>query len=358
MNNGNKVNFAAYINDIEFLKKKERARSLIISIFHAIHFSPISMGNETLDQTKLEIEKRIAHGIFFEHYFAFKIPKSNIPHLDVESFMTSSTAQKEIILDKYLRNNFNLFLKRVRYHFRHDLFNLEFINLLLDYSDSRDLHTETIDNRFQSNGLYLIINFLNELSLQLSHDEYLEAILSKHDSYSRLLLQNYLQNIILNKSNVEVLNSFPKDLIEREKDNIGKSFRSSVETHSNIYLEEPLKHDILIIYFVLRLLHQEFPGLYKTKILEFLKDENKSVMLFQCSLKSVIENGVITYYAFDENSLLPELTIEQLNNTLCNSVIDKIDDKLKDFFLIYTKQKELGFKPDQYFSRDLKQWRR
>ncbi len=355
--NVNTPTFATHINNLEFFKEKQRSKPLIISIFNSIHFSPISMGNESLDQTKLEIEKRVAHSVFFEHYFAFKIPKSNIPHIYVDTFMVSNSEQRKAILDKYLKNNFKLFLQRIKYHLSPELFNLELINQLLDYSDNRNLHTETIDYRYQY-GLYVIIDFLNELSYQFSYHDYLRSILSKNDSYSRFILQNYLQNVLLNKSNIEPVKDFPKDLIEKEKEAIRKALRQSIKTHSKLYLTEPLKYDISIVWLILHLLHQEYPDLYRIKISEYLTDVNLSVMLFQCSQKSVTENGITTYYAFDEKSLLPELTIEKINKALTDADIKIIDNKLKDFYLLFEKQKEAGFKTNQYYSKDLKPWRR
>ena len=183
----------------------------------------------------------------------------------------------------------------------------------------------------------------------------MDEILSNNESYSRFYLQGFLRNRVNGSSNIEPVRYFPDEIVVNKKDDIITSFKLSLKYFADEYLSIPSNSEISIIDNILRLLHEENRELYKEKLYEYLNDVEKTIILFRCSLTVLSNSKVNAYSIQNDKHILPELTIEELDNVLGDIKIDDYQGENKDYLRVFLKLKEKNFNPYYRFTLDLKQ---
>lgn len=344
-----------YILENKELNSKLHTKHLINFIFKSIHFPEFSfaLGDDKIDYTKLESEKRIAHDDFFEHYFSFKISSNNIPQIVVNKFLNSETENKIEILKDYQKTKLSLFLKRVFYSLHNEEKANELFKFILNYSDNKELHLFQDDSGF--NGLYIVISFLNDIGNKFGFNIYLEEILASNRSYSRFYVQSYLRNRINGSSNIEIVKFFPEELIVDKKDKILESFQLSLGHFSDDYLERPLEIDINIVNSLIRLNYEEKVEKYRQIIEKYLSDIETTLILFRCSVTILSGIGGVSFSIQNDKYILPELTIDKLDTILGQIVLEEYNGTNKEFLAIFFKLKEKNFNPHYHYTIELKE---
>lgn len=346
-------NLLDYINSNLKQDVRQNTKFLINSIFYAIHIPEFSISESELDHEKLERDKRIAHNYYFDHYFSFKVSKNTVSEIVIENFINSEIETRDEILNEYLTHKLSVFLKRISYSIPESKY-IEIIKYLLDYSDRVQLHNIRKDE-VDFTELYYVVTFLNNIGNRFGFKEYLEEILSKNDSYSRFYLQAYLRNRVKGSSNIEIVRFFPDDLVNQNNKRIIKAFKSSLNYITMEYLSNPMDYKISIINNLLRLLHEENTSLYEEKIIEYLADVEKTLILFKCSLTVLTGIQGISYSIQNDKYILPNLTIERIDKVLGEIILEEYKGDNKDYLALFLKLKEKKFNPYYHFTIDLKQ---
>jgi hypothetical protein len=337
------------------LNAKLNTKHLINFIFKSIHFPEFNFAfnDDNIDQEKLEREKRIAHKDFFEHYFSFKISINNISQIEINEFLKSDDEDKILILNKYRKKKFSLFLKRVVYNLNDNSKAPKLINFILNYSDKEDLQLLKDENGH--NLLYTTISFLNDIGNKFGFDIYLNEILGSTTSYSRFYLQTFLRNRLIGSSNIEVVKFFPEELVGKHKKKILEKFNLSLSYFSNYYLLDPKGKDLNIINNLLRLIFEEDIDKYREIVNEYLANVETALILFRCSVTILSGIGGISYSIQNDKYILPELTIEKFDSILGVINPKEYDGTNKEFLEIFHKLKEKGFNPYYHYTIDLKE---
>lgn len=344
-----------YILENKELNSKLHSKHLINFIFKSIHFPEFSFafGDDKIDYSKLESEKRIAHEDFFEHYFSFKISSNNIPQIVVNKFLNSKIDDKREIIKEYQKTKLSLFLKRVFFSLNNEEKAKEQIEFILNYSDSEELHIIQDDRGF--NGLYIVTSFLNDIGNKFGFNVFLDEVLSSIESYSRFYLQGFLRNRVNGSSNIEVVKFFPEELITKKKVEILESFKLSLDHFSDDYLERPLEIDIHIINNLLRLNQEEEVEKYTQLIEKYLSNVETALILFRCSVTILSGSGGVSFSIQNDKYILPDLTIEKFDEALGQLVLDDYNGTNKEFLAIFLKLKEKSFNPRIHYTIDLKE---
>lgn len=343
---------------LDFLKKDKKLSEcettvlLINSLFYAIHLSEMSFSNEKLDKEKLEREKRIVHKDFFDHYFSFKLSRSNIPESKVLRFIKSENEGRNSILEEYKNGKLSVFLKRVFFSLPSDDTFKGIQKYILNYADKEELNLIREDE-FSFDGLFIVVSFLNDIGNKFGYENYLEEILASNDSYSRFYLKGFLRNRVNGSSNIEPARYFPKELIDANSERILASFKNALLIFSDKLLSSPLDYEISIISNLLRLLHEEEIDLYEQKVKEFLGDIELTVLLFMCSVTVLNGGGKVSYSIQNEKYILPNLTIEQFDDVLGEADLENYHGKNKNYLALFQKLKEKKFNPYYHFTLEL-----
>jgi len=353
IDNKEKQSLLDYILENKELNSKLHTKHLINFIFKSIHFPEFNFafGDDKIDYTKLESEKRIAHEDFFEHYFSFKISANNIPQIVVNKFLNSEKDNKLEIIKEYQRTKLSLFLKRVFFSLNSEEKAKEQIGFILNYSDLEELHL--IQDERGINGLYIVISILNDIGNKYGFNTFLDEVLSSNTSYSRFYLQGFLRNRVNGSSNIEIVKFFPEEIITEKKDEILESLKLSLDHFSNDYLERPQEIDINVINNLLRLTHEEDEEKYKQVIEKYLLDVEKALILLRCSLTILTGTGGVSFSIQKDKYILPELTIEKLVEALGQT--DEYNGTNKEFLAIFLKLKEKKFNPRYHYTTELKE---
>jgi len=345
-----------FIQKNEELVAKQNTKYLINFIFRSIHLSEIifAFDDKDIDQEKLEKEKRIAHKDFFEHYFSFKISSNNISQIVINNFIKSDNTLRIEILNVYKKSKLTTFLKRVFYSFKETKTINEITTFILNYSDNEELYiTPVDDNNFD--GLIIVISFLNDIGNKYGFDFYLNEVLSNNQSYSRFYILAFLRNRVNGSSNIEQVKFFPDELINKKKDEILDSFKTSLNYFAKDYLKRPFEIDLNIINNLLRLTYEIELEYYKEVINEYLSDIEKTLILFQCSVTVLTGPGGISYSIQNEKYILPELTIERLDDILGQQNLEDYKGTGKEFLAIFQKLKAKEFNPYYHYTKELKE---
>lgn len=346
-------NLLDFLNSNEKLEARQNTKFIINSIFYAIHLPEFSFSESEIDQEKLEREKRIAHKDYFDHYFSFKVSKNTVSEKVIESFINSEDETRDKIIEEYKTDKLSVFLKRTFYSLPKSRY-VEIQKYLLDYSDRVQLHTLRKDV-YSFDGLFIAISFLNDVGNKFGFKEYLEEILSKNDSYSRFYLQGFLRNRVIGSSNIEPVRYFPDDLVNQASKRITEAFKLTLDYFAKEYLASPNNYEISIINNLFRLLHEENIVLYKEKIIEYLTDVEKTLILFRCSLTVLSGVRGVSFSIQNDKYILPELTIEKLDSVLGGISIDDYKGANRDYLAVFLKLKEKEFNPYFHFTIDLEQ---
>ena len=346
------IDFVENIKNSKDIDIRDNTRDLITTIFRGIHLSSFSFSNESIDNDKLEKEKRLAHGAYFEHYFSFKVSQNNIAQAIIDRFINSEDNEKEIILKEFKESKLSLLLKRVLYSLPDDYSINSLRKFILDFSDKEHLQSSHT-GQYNYVGLDSIILFLNGLGKKYDFSGYLEEILNGNSSYSRFYLQGFLMNKAIGSQNAGPVKDFPIELIDSNKPRILSTFHASLLSFTESYLAKPLKYEINIINDIFRLLHQEEIELYRVKIRDFLSEIGKTIILFRCSLTHSFYNGKESYTIQDDKYILPELTTKIFDDILSKVELETYVGSNKNYLEIFFKLKESNFNPQIAYTINL-----
>ncbi len=356
VNDEEKQSLLDFIQKNKDLEAKQNTKFIINFIFKSIHLSEVvfAFDEKDIDQEKLEREKRIAHKDFFEHYFSFKISSNNISQIIVNNFLESENDKRSEILKEFKNSKLSTFLKRVFYSLNDTKTTSEIIPFMLDYSDTENLYLVKADeNSFD--GLTIVISFLNDIGNKFGFESYLDDILTKNHSYSRFYLLAFLRNRINGSSNIEPAKFFPEDLINKNKDKILDTFMLSLSHFSKKYLERPTEIDINIINNILRLNYDVNKKYYGEILNKYLENTESALILFRCSVTTLTGQGEVSYSIQNDKYILPELTIEKLDNILGEVNPKDYNGTNKVFLEIFHKLKEKEFNPYYHYTIELKE---
>jgi hypothetical protein len=110
-----------------------------------------------------------------------------------------------------------------------------------------------------------------------------------------------------------------------------------------------------IINNLLRLTHEEDIEEYKKVIEKYLTDIETALVLFRCSVTILTGTGGVSYSIQNDKYILPELTIEKLDNILSQISLENYKGTNKEFLAIFFKLKAKNFNPYYHYTIDLKE---
>lgn len=336
------------------LKATEGAKNLLIKLFESLHLPEPNLIGKELDLVQLEKGKRIVHKDYFDHYFTFRISNRNVPQKLIDSFLKADDAKKTAILDEYQNSLFSVLVRRIGFHMEETDFNQSFVKFFLDYSDSKSLEDSQFDT-FNSNGLFIIISMLNEISLRFGYQQFFNEVIAKTDSYSRFYLIGQMKDRLKDGNNFDSVKDFPMDLLKDNADRIRGSFIECVQIITKNYLALPFDHPIGRINESLRLLNQNDHNQYISYISTYFEDDEKSILLFYCSLTFVGMGGFTSYFIQEEHHILPEMTIKKFDERLSKIDLDTYSGKNKEILALFYQLKEKGFPKFLSYTIDLKE---
>jgi len=337
------------------LNVKDNAIRIISSIFNSIHLPELNIGMEPIDELQTEKDKRIVHPDYFDHYFTFKISDRNIPQSIISAFLIADSSKQEKILDEYKNSLFKVMLTRIMFSISPNKVDQQFFKFFLDYSDSRNLEDSEL-GQYRYNGLFLIITMLIDICKQYGFEYLYNEMTICIDSYSRFYLLSNLQNRVGKKTNFGFVKDIPDELLSGKEAKIQQSYKKTVGIISVRYLNSPFTYKPFRINEFLRILSEYDISKYRRYISKYFKDDDKSILLFICSL-TVITGESTSYFIQNEKYILPEINIEKLDERLSKISIEKYESHNKEYLALFYKLKSIGFAKYRAFTIDLEEVR-
>lgn len=341
---------------LSLLNAKDNTINIINYIFNSIHLPIISFSAQEINKTQTEKDKRAIHPDYFDHYFTFRISDGNIPQSVIDSFLLADDQQKEEVLDRYQKSHFEAVLTGISYSMNKINVDQHFYEFFLNYSDSRNLEESQL-GEFKSNGLNLILSMLNAVSKQYGFELYFNEINKSKDSYSRFYLLALLKNRTEEKMNYDSVKDFPDEIINGKEAKIKQSFTRALRITSERYLNSPFLHSYFSINDFLKTLFENDKARYSKYISQYLHNDDTSILLFICSLTVSSMGGTASYFIQNEHHMLPEMTIDKLDERLSIISVDNYKGHNKEFLEVFYKLKSIEFRKYVSYTIDLKEVR-
>ena len=341
---------------LQKLEIKKDAQQLIISIFNSIHYPEPYFGEEDIDKSKAEREKRAVHPDYFEHYFTFKISLQNIPQSVIDSFITADHITKESILDEFHNPLFPVLLTRILFNTDPTNVNQHFYEFFLDYSDSRKLEDSSF-NKFGLSGMWDVLSLLNDMSKLIGYSHFYKELFEKAESFSRFYLISTLRKRIEKKSDIDAVKDFPEEILLGQETRILGKHHELLLQFADKYLQSPFDVEQFRVRDYLKSLATHEKTKYTEYLEKYLADDETSILLFYCSLTQVGMGGFISYFIQDEKYILPEMTIKRFDERLSKIDFEAYDGHHKDFLKLFFHMKSHNFPIHISYTIDLKEVR-
>jgi len=198
---------------------------------------------------------------------------------------------------------------------------------------------------------------INEISKQHGFELFFSEMIVNKDSYSRFYLLGILKNRIEKKDNIDPIKDFPDELIMLNEAKIQESFKRTLKITSERYLKSPFSYAHYRINDFLRTISENDHARYLHFISKYLHDDDTAILLFICSLTMSTMGDTVSYFIQNEHHMLPEMTIDKLDERLSVISVDKYKGHNKEFLEIFYKLKSNEFRKYPSYTIDLEEVR-